>query len=141
MPDDLVWLGDLGQMGARAVGLLAGSAHQGRLGLVALVRADLPRLSEDGGLEELEESLPNRRFSSATRACSVAIRRTCSALATRSSMMTAAWTATVACTSRSREEIAASRTMSGNACLPLGRTRQPPYKHPHSQLVHAKDGC
>jgi hypothetical protein len=39
--------------------------------------------SEDGGLEELEESLPSRRSSSATRACSVAIRRACSALATR----------------------------------------------------------
>jgi hypothetical protein len=64
-------------------------------------RVALARPSEDSGLEEFEESFPSRRSSSATRACKVAIRRACSAVAARSSTMTAAWTATVASSSGS----------------------------------------
>jgi hypothetical protein len=91
-------------------------------------RLSLRNPSEEGGLDELEASLPSRHSSSATRACSAAIRRACSALtaaraalAARNSTMTAAWTATVA--SGSREAIAASRTTSGQARLPMGPDR------------------
>ena len=101
-------------------------------------REGLRSPSEEGGLEELEESLPSRRSSSATRACSVAIRRSCSALTARSSTMTAACTATVASRSGSGEEIVASRTTSRQARLPLGRTEQLPHKPPDSQLAHGR---
>ncbi len=80
----------------------------------------LPSPSDDGGLEELEESLPRRRSSSATRACNAALAATNLALAWRNWSITIAWTATVASRSRSGEEIAASWTTSGHARLPMG---------------------
>jgi hypothetical protein len=81
-------------------------------------RARLRTPSEDGGLEELEESFPRRPSSSATRACSVAIRRACSVLAARSSAMTAACTAMVASRSPSGEEITTSRTRAVTPACP-----------------------
>jgi hypothetical protein len=60
------------------------------------VREGLPSPSVDGGLEELVESLPSRRSSSATRAWSAAMAWACAALAARNWAITAAWTATVA---------------------------------------------
>lgn len=104
-------------------------------------RVALARPSEDGGLEEFEESFPSRRSSSATRACKVAIRRACSAVAARSSTMTAAWTATVASSSGSEEGITASKTTSGHARLPKGRTAQLPHQPPARQLVTARSRC
>jgi hypothetical protein len=77
-----------------------------------------PSPSDDGGLEELEEFLPRRRSSSATRASRAALAVTSLALATRSSAITVAWTATVASRSASGEGIAASWTTSGQARLP-----------------------
>jgi hypothetical protein len=65
-----------------------------------------------------------RRHPTAT--LKVAIRRACSAVAARSSTMTAAWTATVASSSGSEEGIAASKRTSGHARLPKGRTAQLP---------------
>jgi hypothetical protein len=86
MDHDLVRVGDLRQVRAWVPGCLPGRRPppSPRAGRVALARP-----SEDGGLEEFEESFPSRRSSSATRACKVAIRRACSALAARSSTMTA----------------------------------------------------
>ena len=72
--------------------------------------AGLRRPSCDGGLEELDESWPRRRSSSATRVCSAALAAwssatwACSAaLAAWSSAMPVAWTAMIASRSRSRE--------------------------------------
>jgi hypothetical protein len=74
MPDHLVGLGDLGQMGTGRAGLLARVRRPSACSAPrCLVRAGFRRPSEDGGLEELEESLPRRRSSSATRASSAAI--------------------------------------------------------------------
>jgi hypothetical protein len=78
----------------------------------------LPSPSDDGGRDELEESLPRRRSSSATRAASAALAAASLALASRSWSITIAWTATVASRSRSGEEITASWTTSGHARLP-----------------------
>jgi hypothetical protein len=68
----------------------------------------LPSPSDDGGRDELEESPPRRRSSSATRACSAWLTACNSttwaisvALVARSSAMSAAWTATIAPRSRS----------------------------------------
>jgi hypothetical protein len=73
-----------------------------------LVRAGFRRPSEDGGLEELEESLPKRRSSSATLASSAAIAWAWTALTARNSAMIAAWTATMASRSTTSGEIVAS---------------------------------
>jgi hypothetical protein len=102
-------------------GCLPGRRPSARSAARRSARAGLRSPSEEGGLEELEESWPSRRSSSATRACSVAIRRACSALAPRSSAMTAAWTATVASRSGSGERIAASWAANGHARLPMGQ--------------------
>jgi hypothetical protein len=135
MDHDLVGVGDLRQVRPRGARLLAGPAPatiatRGTGGLGQAIRGRR--------LEEFEESLPSRRSSSATRACKVAIRRACSALAARSSTMTAAWTATVASSSGSGEQIAASRTPNGHARLPKGRTAQLPHQPPARQLVTAR---
>jgi hypothetical protein len=128
MPGNLVRLANLRQVRAGGAGLLAGPAPRGPLIVLAACRAGLRSPSEDGGLEELEESLPSRRSSSTTRACSAAITWACSALTARSSTMTAAWTATVASSSGSGGAITASRTTSGHARLPMGRTEQLSHK-------------
>ena len=86
---DLVGSLDLGQMRARGAGLLTGPAALGLLGVAPLRPRGFRNPSEDGGLEELEESLPSRRSNSTTRVCSAAIRRACSALTARSSAITA----------------------------------------------------
>jgi hypothetical protein len=81
-------------------------------------RAGLRSPSEDGGFEELEESLPSRRSSSPTRASSAPLAATSLALAARNSTMTAAWTAMIASRSGSVDSVTASRTTSGQARLP-----------------------
>jgi hypothetical protein len=125
---DLIGDGDLGQMGAgRAPGCLPGRRRPACSSARRSARAGLPSPSEDGGLDEFEESLPRRRSNSATCACSVAIRRACSALAARSSAITAACTATVASGSGWGEGIAASSTPNGHARLPMGRPAQLPH--------------
>jgi hypothetical protein len=111
-----------------APGCLPGRRPSARPAPRRAAREGLPSPSEDGGLDEFEESLPSRRSSSTTRALSVSSRRACSALAARSSAMTAACTATVASRSRSGEGIAASTTTSRQARLPVGRTQQLPHK-------------
>jgi transposase len=125
-----------GQMRAGSARLLAGPAPLGRSSARRSTRAGLPSPSEDGGLEEFDESLPSRRSSSASRACSVTIRRACSALAARSSAITAAWTATVASSSGSGEGMAASTTRSGQARLRRGPYQTATPHAPDRQLVH-----
>jgi hypothetical protein len=111
-----------------APGCLPGRRSSARSSARRSTREGLRSPSEDGGMEEFEESLPSRRSSSATRARNVAIRRVCSALTARSSTMTAACTPTVASRSGSGEEITASTTTSRQARLPVGRTEQLPHK-------------
>jgi len=121
MDHDLVWVGDLRQVRAWGARLLARpvpttTATRRTCGLGQAIRGR--RLGRVRGV------LPSRRSSSATRACKVAIRQACSALGARSSAMTAVWTATVASSSGSGEQIAASRPTSGHARLPKGRAEQ-----------------
>jgi hypothetical protein len=115
----LVRVGRLGQVRARRTGLLAG-ARPPPPRRCCRGAGGLPSPSDDGGLEELEESLPRRRSSSATRAASAALASTSLALASRNWLITIAWTATVASRSRSGEEITASWTTSSHARLPMG---------------------
>jgi hypothetical protein len=75
----------------------------------------LPSPSDDGGRDELEESLPRRRSSSATRAASAALAAASLALAWCSWSITIAWTATVA-----------SRSRSGKRSRPPGHQRSRP---------------
>jgi hypothetical protein len=135
MQGDLVGLGDPGQVRAGGAGLLPGPAPRGPLIVLAACPRGLAQPVRDGGLEESEESLPSRRSSSTTRACSVSTRRACSALTARSSAITAACTATVASRSGPGEGIEASRTTSGHARLPMGRTGTAIPHAPDRQLV------
>jgi hypothetical protein len=119
----LVRVGHLGQYAPGAPGCLPGARPPPRR--CCRRAGGLPSPSHDGGREALEESLPRRRSSSATRALRLAIRLACSALAAtslalawRNCSITIACTATVA--SRSGEEITASWTPSGHAPLPMG---------------------
>jgi hypothetical protein len=66
VPDDLIGGGDLGQVGAGAPGCLPGRRPWPCSAARRLARAGLRSPSEEGGLEELEESLASRRSSSAT---------------------------------------------------------------------------
>ena len=66
VPGHLVGLRHLRQVGAWGAGLLAGPATFGPPIGAARSPRGLRSPSEDGGLEELEESLPSRRSSSAT---------------------------------------------------------------------------
>jgi hypothetical protein len=87
-------------------------------------REGLPSPSEDGGLEELEESLSSRRSSSATRTWSAALAATRLAFAARNSTMTAAWTVTVASRSRSCAASTGPPQQSGNNGPPARWPRQ-----------------
>jgi hypothetical protein len=100
--DDLIGTSHLGQMSARRAGLLTRPSLLGPLPAAPRRPRGLAKSIRGRWLDELEESSPSRRSSSATRVCWTAIRRACSALAARNSVMTASW------------------TRSGQARLPMG---------------------
>jgi hypothetical protein len=134
MHHHLVRVSHLGQMLTRRTGLLARRPPAARP--LAPGAGGLPSPSDDGGLQELEESLPRRRSSSATRAASAALAATRLALAWRSWSITIAWTATVASRSRFGGRDRGLLDASRHTRLPMGRREQLSHKAPDRQLLH-----
>jgi hypothetical protein len=128
----LVREGHLGQVRAGGPGLPAGPAPASPP--LACGGRALGQPIRDGGLEEAEESFARRRSSSATRPCTSMIICACSALTTRNSAMTAAWTATVAPRSGSWEGSAADVAGPPRRADRPARLRAVPDSH--TALIH-----